>query len=86
MVGFIDMMLKENPTLRQSLRKHTGACGHFIATGAPEQVANIIEEWFRTGATDGFNVMPPIINGQLVLFADKVVPILKQRGLFRQKI
>ncbi len=82
-VGYIDMTVKENLTLRQLLRKLAGARGHFVATGTPEQVADIIEDWFKTGAADGFNVMPPIINSQLALFADEVVPILQQRGLFR---
>lgn len=83
-VGYIDMTVKENLTLRQLLRKLAGARGHFVATGTPEQVADIIEDWFKTGAADGFNVMPPIINSQLALFADEVVPILQKRGLFRQ--
>ena len=82
-IGYIDMTLKENLTLRQLLRKLAGARGHFVATGTPEQVADIIEDWFRTGAADGFNVMPPIINSQLSLFAEEVVPILQKRGLFR---
>ena len=82
-IGYVDMTLRENLTLRQLLRKLAGARGHFVATGTPEEVADIIEDWFRTGAADGFNVMPPIINRQLSLFAEEVVPILQRRGLFR---
>jgi FMN-dependent oxidoreductase (nitrilotriacetate monooxygenase family) len=84
-VGYIDMTLTENLTLRQLLRKLAGARGHFVATGTPEQVADVIEDWFKTGAADGFNVMPPIINHQLALFAEEVVPILQKRGLFRSE-
>jgi FMN-dependent oxidoreductase (nitrilotriacetate monooxygenase family) len=82
-IGYINMTLTENLTLRQLLRKLAGARGHFVATGTPEQVADVIEDWFWTGAADGFNVMPPIINSQLSLFAEEVVPILQKRGLFR---
>ncbi|TRL42299.1 LLM class flavin-dependent oxidoreductase [Rhizobium straminoryzae] len=82
-IGYVDMTLRENLTLRQLLRKLAGARGHFVATGTPEEVADIIEDWFRTGAADGFNVMPPIINRQLSLFAEEVVPILQRRGLFK---
>lgn len=46
-------------------------------------MADTIEEWFRSGAADGFNVMPPYYPGGLEVFADTVVPILRQRGLFR---
>ena len=46
-------------------------------------MADTIEDWFNTGAADGFNVMPPVITQQLELFANEVVPILRKRGLFR---
>ena len=39
--------------------------------------------WFRAGAADGFNVMPPFFPGQFDSFVDGVVPLLQERGLFR---
>ena len=53
--------------------------------GTPEQVADIIEGWFRNGAADGFNVMPPVIGQQFELFTSEVVPLLRKRGLFRHE-
>ncbi|MCK8779564.1 LLM class flavin-dependent oxidoreductase [Rhizobium sp. NTR19] len=82
-VGYVDMTLREKLTLRQLLRKLAGARGHFALAGTPEEVADVIQDWFESGAADGFNVMPPIINSQLELFAQEVVPILQKRGLFR---
>jgi FMN-dependent oxidoreductase, nitrilotriacetate monooxygenase family len=82
-VGYVDMTLREKLTLRQLLRKLAGARGHFAVAGTPEEVADVIQDWFESGAADGFNVMPPIINSQLELFAQEVVPILQKRGLFR---
>lgn len=81
--GYVAVALNESLTLRQLLQKLAGARGHFTATGTPEQVADIIEDWFKTGAADGFNVMPPIVHRQFELFATEVVPILRKRGLFR---
>ncbi|WP_248447946.1 LLM class flavin-dependent oxidoreductase [Sinorhizobium meliloti] len=81
--GYIDVALREGLTLRQLLQKLAGARGHFTVTGTPEQVADTIEDWFKTGAADGFNVMPPIVHKQFELFATEVVPILRKRGLFR---
>ncbi|MGW0183882.1 LLM class flavin-dependent oxidoreductase [Nocardia sp. NPDC003345] len=74
---------RENPTLRGLLHRLAGARGHRVFAGAPEQVADTIEEWFRSGAADGFNVMPPYYPGGLEIFTETVVPILRQRGLFR---
>jgi alkanesulfonate monooxygenase SsuD/methylene tetrahydromethanopterin reductase-like flavin-dependent oxidoreductase (luciferase family) len=54
-----------------------------VFTGTPVQVADTIEDWFRAGAADGFNIMPPYYPGGLEVFVDEVVPILQERGLFR---
>lgn len=82
-IGYVDTTLRDGLTLRQLLKRLAGARGHLAIAGTPEQVADTIEDWFTTGAADGFNVMPPIINQQLELFANEVVPILRKRGLFR---
>lgn len=82
-MGYADVALGEGLSLRQLLRKLAGARGHFTATGTPEAVADIIEDWFSTGAADGFNIMPPVMHSQFELFASEVVPILRRRGLFR---
>ena len=70
-------------TLRQLLARLAGARGHITFAGTPDQVADLIEDWFNDGAADGFNVMPPLFPGMLDAFIDGVVPILQQRGLFR---
>jgi FMN-dependent oxidoreductase (nitrilotriacetate monooxygenase family) len=74
---------RERPTVRQLLGRLAGARGHRVFTGTPVQVADTIEEWFRAGAADGFNIMPPFYPGGLEVFVDEVVPILQERGLFR---
>jgi len=60
-----------------------GARGHFTFAGTPEQVADLIEDWFTDGAADGFNVMPPLLPSMLDVFSAEVIPILQRRGLFR---
>ena len=84
-IGYVETTLREGLTLRQLLQRLAGARGHLAIAGTPEQVADTIEDWFRTGAADGFNVMPPVITQQLELFASEVVPILRKRGLFRSE-
>ena len=81
----VGMVTREKPTLRQLLAKLAGARGHFIFAGTPEQVANELELWFKSGAADGFNLMPPIIPWMLEVFVEEVVPLLQQRGLFRKE-
>ncbi|WP_369822108.1 hypothetical protein [Saccharomonospora sp. CUA-673] len=37
------------------------------------------------GRADGFNVMPPVLPAGLTDFVEQVVPILRERGLFRSE-
>ncbi|MFT6580510.1 MAG: FMN-dependent oxidoreductase (nitrilotriacetate monooxygenase family) [Alphaproteobacteria bacterium] len=79
----VGLVRREKPTLRQLLSKLAGARGHFTFAGTPEQVADLIEDWFTDGAADGFNLMPPVLPKMLDVFIDEVVPLLQKRGLFR---
>jgi hypothetical protein len=53
------------------------------AVGAPEQVADLVQDWFAAGAVDGFTVMPDVTVDGLPAFVEEVVPILQRRGVFR---
>jgi len=81
----ISLVERERPTLRRLLQSMAGARGHFTMAGTPEQVADVIEDWFRSGAADGFNVMPPVLPSMLEVFVAEVVPILRERRLFRRE-
>jgi alkanesulfonate monooxygenase SsuD/methylene tetrahydromethanopterin reductase-like flavin-dependent oxidoreductase (luciferase family) len=51
--------------------------------GTPNLIADTMEEWFATGAADGFIIQPPYLSGGVEDFAHSVVPELQRRGLFR---
>lgn len=84
--------------LVQNLRAHIGGdtvtlrdlAGHratllqgprFVGTGA--QVADQMEEWFHTGACDGFVLAATHLPGAFEDVVRMVVPELQRRGLFR---
>jgi FMN-dependent oxidoreductase (nitrilotriacetate monooxygenase family) len=79
----LSLVQREQPTLRQLLASLAGARGHFTMAGTPDEVANLIEDWFTDGAADGFNIMPPVLPHMLDVFSAEVVPLLQRRGLFR---
>ena len=79
----VGLVRREKPTLRQLLAYLAGARGHFVTMGTPEQIADLMEDWFHDGAADGFNLMPPVLPPMLDLFVEEVVPLLQRRGLFR---
>ena len=51
--------------------------------GSPATVAQTIDAHVQTDASDGFILVPYITPGGLDVFADKVVPLLQERGVFR---
>ena len=79
----LDLVRREQPTLRQLLARLGGARGHYTFAGTPEQVADLMEDWFSDGAADGFNIMPPVLPVMLEVFIAEVIPLLQRRGLFR---
>jgi FMN-dependent oxidoreductase (nitrilotriacetate monooxygenase family) len=79
----LEMARREKLSLRELFHRVAAARGHLLLIGSPLQIADTLEIWFRSGAADGFNVMPPFFPRQFDDFVDLVVPILQERGLFR---
>ncbi len=79
----VNLGRRERLTVRQLIGRLGGGRGHFTFAGTPTQVADVITEWYREGAADGFNIMPPVLPAGLESFVDTVVPVLQERGLFR---
>ena len=77
----IELTRAEGLTVRELIYRNGG--GHPQVVGGPEQVADFIEDWYRSGAVDGFNIMPDVLPGGAANFADQVVPLLQRRGIFR---
>ena len=73
----------ENLTLRQLALRATTPKSAFI--GAPEQVADAMQDWFESGAVDGFMLSSSVLPDGFNDFIDLVLPILKERGLFRSE-
>ena len=51
--------------------------------GSPATVAAMINDFVQSDASDGFILVPHITPGGLDEFADTVVPLLQERGVFR---
>ncbi|MDX3574903.1 NtaA/DmoA family FMN-dependent monooxygenase [Streptomyces sp. ID05-47C] len=59
----------------------TGNRQNFI--GTPATVARTINDYVQADASDGFILVPYITPGGLDEFADQVVPLLQEQGVFR---
>jgi alkanesulfonate monooxygenase SsuD/methylene tetrahydromethanopterin reductase-like flavin-dependent oxidoreductase (luciferase family) len=77
-------LAEQTATVREFLYRTVNGWGASVV-GTPEQLADEIEEWFHTRASDGFVLGDSGLPGQLDLFVDEVVPLLRKRGLVRHE-
>jgi FMN-dependent oxidoreductase (nitrilotriacetate monooxygenase family) len=54
-----------------------------LVVGTPAMIADHMEDWFTSGACDGFIVWPTVFPKMFEEFGRLVVPELQRRGLFR---
>ena len=78
-----ELSIRENLTIRQLYQRIAGARGHNEVVGTPQQIADVMQEWFENGAADGFNIMPAQYGSSLDDFVELVVPELQKRGIFK---
>jgi alkanesulfonate monooxygenase SsuD/methylene tetrahydromethanopterin reductase-like flavin-dependent oxidoreductase (luciferase family) len=76
---------EERYTVRQLIKVLSSSGGHLLLVGAAEQVADTMQNWFVNGACDGFNVQAPYVMGGVTGITDLLVPVLRDRGLFRRE-
>ncbi|NGO66602.1 LLM class flavin-dependent oxidoreductase [Rhizobium daejeonense] len=70
----------ENLTLRQTALRFATPRTDFV--GTPEKVADAFQRWLEERGSDGF-VVNVSLPRELEVFAESVVPILQQRGIYR---
>jgi FMN-dependent oxidoreductase (nitrilotriacetate monooxygenase family) len=78
-----DFAKRGNRTIREVYQHLGGMRSHRVVIGTPTEVADDLENWFKSGACDGFNIMPVTFPEGLDDFVDLVTPELQRRGLFR---
>jgi FMN-dependent oxidoreductase (nitrilotriacetate monooxygenase family) len=79
----IDLARREDLTIRQLARRFTFSLGHLVYVGTPVGLADLMEEWLRNDAADGFTMLSPWYPTPLEEFVDTVIPELQRRGIFR---
>lgn len=72
-------------TVREAARMVVRDFGTPVVKGSPTEVADVLEDWYRSGACDGFVLTFPVVPLGLQNFVELVVPELQRRGLFRRE-
>lgn len=73
---------ERNLTLREVALEEATPRTPFI--GTPKQVADLVEEWYEKEAVDGFMIIANLPS-ELQAFVEKVVPILQERGIYKEE-
>eukprot|EP01037_Dinobryon_pediforme_P002104 gene2104-2141_t len=74
---------RDNLSIRKTYERILPSMGHCTMIGSASQVADEMEDWYRSKACDGFNINTPVMPRSLDDFVDLVIPELQRRGLFR---
>jgi FMN-dependent oxidoreductase (nitrilotriacetate monooxygenase family) len=68
-------------TFRETAERFATLPGGLHLTGTPEQLADLVEAWWRDGAADGFTLQPLRLPVDAAAFVEHVQPILQRRGV-----
>ncbi|EME41634.1 hypothetical protein DOTSEDRAFT_90428 [Dothistroma septosporum NZE10] len=81
-LGVMRLAEEEGLTVRQLAQRYGGYSG-LAFVGSPESIADEMEVWLREEACDGFTCVMPYLPQGLDDIAERLVPVLQKRGLFR---
>ena len=82
--ALVSLARRENLTVRQ-LAQLVGGYGGLQMVGTAGEIADTMQEWLESEASDGFNVMFPTMPAGLDAFVELAVPELQRRGIFRRE-
>jgi alkanesulfonate monooxygenase len=77
-----EMASRESLTIRQTYQRLLSADDTPPFTGTATDVADEMEDWFRSGACDGFMISVPTLPLGLERVVDLLVPELQRRGIY----
>ena len=81
--ALVALARRDNLTVQQ-LAQIVGGYGGLQMVGTAAEIADTMQDWLETGASDGFNIMFHTVPAGLDSFVDLVVPELQRRGIFRR--
>lgn len=82
---FQSLALDRGFTIRDLIVENARGHGHHWLTGTPSKIADVMIDWFDSGACDGFNLNSAFVPGGQNLILDLLVPELRNRGYFREE-
>lgn len=82
--GVIRMAREDKLTVRQLAQRYGGYWG-LVFAGSPAEIADDMERWIEEEASDGFTCVMPFLPQGIDDIAERLVPELQRRGMFRKE-
>ena len=83
--AIVAMAVQEGLTVRQTCKRILPQMAGNLFKGSPQQIADVMQQWYEEKACDGFMMAVPVVPTGLERFIRLVVPELQRRGLFRRE-
>jgi FMN-dependent oxidoreductase (nitrilotriacetate monooxygenase family) len=83
--NLLSMAHERKFTIRNLYEHMASSFGVRITIGSAEEIADELQTWFESGAADGFNFCPAILPHGMDDIAELLLPVLRERGLFRSE-
>ncbi len=80
----LEIIKKENLKVGDLYARLFGPARRDAFVGTAVQIADEMERWLTEKAADGFMLQFPLLPRDLESFVEKVVPILQERGIYRE--
>lgn len=80
-----DIAKAERLTIKQTYDKMCPSGGNKFIVGTASQIVDLMEDWYSSGACDGFVLSAGLAPFDMIDIADLVIPEAQRRGLFRKE-
>jgi FMN-dependent oxidoreductase (nitrilotriacetate monooxygenase family) len=83
--NLLNLARKDKLSIRQLYQTVAAGNGCRVLIGTPGEVVDDLQQWFESGAADGFNICPATLPQGIDDLAELVIPEMRRRGLFRSE-
>lgn len=83
--NFYDMVVHQKMSLRDVIARTDRNIGHNAPVGSAGDIADIMQEWYETGACDGWAITATAVPEAYDAVCDLLIPELQRRGVARRE-
>lgn len=83
--NFYNMAVDDKMTLREIIARTDRNLGHNSPVGTVDEIADLMQQWYESGACDGWAITPTAVPETFDAVCELLVPELQRRGVARRE-